>query len=72
MPTPVLKIISEKLDLISDIPAIENGLRLVSVANYSSTEESMHNNQWRDFHPLAAECLCADIKFSGRALQSES
>jgi hypothetical protein len=56
---PVVKIIRERLDLISTTPVI-NGVRFAAVAMYGATNESVAKGRWNDFFPIVVDCLVDD------------
>jgi hypothetical protein len=58
---PVIRITRERLDMIPQEKAI-HGTRLVSVALFSSTPESLALGRWSDFSPIVAETLIEDTE----------
>ena len=55
---PVIRVTHERLDLIPHKTV--NGTRLVSVALFQSTKESLALGRWSDFSPIVAETLVED------------
>ncbi|MGO8691546.1 MAG: DUF3239 domain-containing protein [Thermoguttaceae bacterium] len=58
-PTPVLKIVQERLDMISHCRATR-GRRFAAASLYSSTRASWARGQWSDFSPIVVDCLVDD------------
>jgi hypothetical protein len=56
---PVVKIIPERLDLISTTP-VDNGVRFAAVGLYGGSNESVANGRWEDFFPIVVYCLVDD------------
>ena len=56
---PVVKIIRERLDLISTTP-VDNGVRFAAVSMYDGTNESIAKGRWNDFFPIVVDCLVDD------------
>ncbi len=59
MQYPVVKIIRERLDMISTTP-VDNGVRFAALAMYGATNESVAKGHWNDFFPIVVDCLVDD------------
>ncbi len=59
VPTPVVKIVRERLDMI-DPRLATRGTRLAAASVYWSTPESMARGCWSDFSPIVVDCLVDD------------
>lgn len=60
VPTPVVKITRERLDLIDPSVPIHVGARLGAASIYLRTNESMEYGQWSDLRAIVADCLVED------------
>jgi hypothetical protein len=58
-PTPVVKILRERLDLI-DPSRVKNGGRFAAASIYSRTQASWAQGRWSDFWPIVIDCLVDD------------
>jgi Protein of unknown function (DUF3239) len=58
-PTPVVRILRERLDLIDKKP-VRNGDRFAAASVYLRTPESWAEGRWSQFVPIVVDCLVDD------------
>jgi hypothetical protein len=66
-PTPVIKILRERLDLIRH-SRVTDGSRLAAASIYWRTDESWARGCWSDFSPVVVDCLVDDQRLCAEAV----
>ena len=56
----VVKILEERLDVLPENTNTHPGEKFATVAIYSRTPKSAKQGLWKDFHPIAIDCLVDD------------
>lgn len=60
-PTPVIKVLHERLNLIESARAT-TGAKFAAASVYFGTPQSLAQSKWHDFSPIIVDCLVDDLE----------